>query len=283
MQPGIGSWTYGWAAGVKGYPKPATPLTPLHLLERANAFGVEVVQIADNMPLKLLSGAELDELSRVASAANITLEIGTVGVQPRNLLQHLEIADRLGARLIRSLIADVGSRPEVAQATRWIAEALPQYEAAGVCLALENYEQYTARELGDLIRGIGSPALGVCLDTVNSLGALETPDMLIAELGPWVRSLHVKDFAIERAPSRMGFQVVGRPAGQGMLNVPRLVSQLQAANVAPNLILELWTPDQGSVEASIRLEEEWAAESVRFLKRFCPAGCVAGAESIADA
>ena len=252
---------------MRGFPPPARPLTPVELVARAADFGVGVVQIADNMPLHALSGGEIDELSDFAKGCDIELELGTASVEPDNLLRYLEIAARLSARLVRSLLADIADRPDLARSREWIEQVLPRYEAAGVCLALENYEKYTAGELAGFVREIGSPALGVCLDTVNSLGALETPSMVVAELAPLVRSLHVKDFAIERVPSRMGYMVSGRPAGEGMLNLDWLVGQLRAVGAAPNLILELWTPYQGSVEASVLLEEEWAARSVRFLKR----------------
>ncbi len=271
MRIGIGSWTYGWAAGVRGFAPPAKPLTAIELLRRAGDFGLGVVQIADNMPVHNLSGGELEELSACAARRNIEIELGTAGVQPGNLLRYLDLAQRLGARLVRSLLADIDGRPDTARPREWIEQVLPRFESAGVCLALENYERHTAGELAGMVRAIASPALGVCLDTVNSLGALETPAMVVPQLAPFVRSLHVKDFAIERVASRMGFAVEGRPAGEGILNLDWLLGELRAAGAAPNLILELWTPYQGSVEASIRLEEEWAARSVRFLKRYADA------------
>src|SRR5512132_2202681 len=152
MRTGIGSWTYGWATGVPGYPPPATPLTPMELLSRARDFGLGVVQIADNMPVHVLPSAELAELRRCAEAWDIHIELGTAGVHPDNLRRYLEHAQRLGARLVRSLLADIQSRPDLPQSRAWIEQVLPEYEAAGVCLALENYEKYTARELAGLVR-----------------------------------------------------------------------------------------------------------------------------------
>ena len=267
MKVGLGSWTYGWAIGVGGFPAPKQPLTALDILSRARDYGLAVVQIADNLPVDELSPSALAELGTRAREWNIELEIGTVGVQPRHLLRYLELAKRLGAKLVRSLVSAVGSRADLGQARAWLKEALPAFESAGVCLALENYEGNASRALAALVRDAASPCLGICLDTVNSLGAMETPAMVVAELAPYVRSLHIKDFEIARVESRMGFVVSGRPAGEGLLDVDWLLAEIRRAGQEPNLILELWTPYQGTVEETIRLEAEWAERSVRFLKR----------------
>jgi 3-oxoisoapionate decarboxylase len=268
MRIGIGSWTYGWSIGVKGYPSPVKPFTALDLLSRASDFGIGLVQIADNLPLDRLPKPELAELKQRAAEWNIELEIGTTGVVPEHLLRFLELARYLRVRLVRSLLSDTHSLAYLPQATAWLREVLPAFEDANVCLALENYERYTSRELARLVQEIDSPCLGVCLDTVNSLGAMETPQAVVDELAPFVRSLHVKDFRIERVESRMGYSVTGCPVGDGMLNVDWLLAQLRAAGSAPNMIIELWTPYCGSVEKTIALEQEWAARSVSFLKRY---------------
>jgi sugar phosphate isomerase/epimerase len=268
MRIGIGSWTYGWSVGVKGYPPPEKPLTALDLLARARDFGIGLVQVADNLPLDRLPESELAELKQRAAEWNIELEIGTTGVVPEHLLRFLKLAQYLGARLVRSLLSDTHSRPDLRQATAWLREVLPAFEDANVCLALENYERYTSRELAGLVQEIDSPCLGVCLDTVNSLGAMETPAVVVGLLAPFVRSLHVKDFKIQRVESRMGYSVTGCPVGDGMLDIGWLLEELLAAASAPNMIIELWTPYCGSVEKTIALEQEWAARSVTFLKRY---------------
>ncbi|MCU1257210.1 MAG: Xylose isomerase domain protein barrel, partial [Bryobacterales bacterium] len=236
MRIGIGSWTYGWSVGVKGYPAPAKPLTALDLLSRARDFDIRLVQIADNLPLDRLPESELAELKQRAAEWNIELEIGTTGVVPEHLRRFLQLAQYLGARLVRSLLSDIHSRPDLPQAAASLREVLPAFEEANVCLALENYEEYTSRELAGLVREIDSPSLGVCLDTVNSFGAMETPALVVGELAPFVRSLHLKDFKIARVDSRMGYCVTGCPVGEGMLNIGWLLDELRAAGSAPNMI-----------------------------------------------
>jgi hypothetical protein len=68
----------------------------------------------------------------------------------------------------------------------------------------------------------------------------------------------------------MGFTVEGRPAGKGHLNVPWLLRRLCLFSVDPNAILELWTPPEETLDATIAKEAAWARESVSFLRTLIP-------------
>jgi 3-oxoisoapionate decarboxylase len=84
-------------------------------------------------------------------------------------------------------------------------------------------------------------------------------------LGRRVVNLHVKDFLARRLPHAKGFLIEGCPAGQGLLDVPGLLAELRARGRDPNAILELWPPPEAAAQ-----EDAWAAESVRYLRRFLP-------------
>ena len=115
---------------------------------------------------------------------------------------------------------------------------LPEFERAGVVLAIENHDRFKARTLAGMLERLGSEHVGICLDTVNSFGALEGPEVVVDVLGPWTVNLHVKDFAIFRAGHLMGFTVEGRPAGQGRLDVPWLLQKLHELGRDPNAIID---------------------------------------------
>jgi sugar phosphate isomerase/epimerase len=82
--------------------------------------------------------------------------------------------------------------------------------------------------------------------------------------------LHLKDYHITRPAHQKGFVVEGRPAGQGRLDIPGLLAELRACGPDPDAILELWPPPRATVAESITVEDAWAAESVRYLRRFIP-------------
>ena len=54
-----------------------------------------------------------------------------------------------------------------------IRSVVGRYHSAEV--VLENYEQFTNAQLAALVKKIGDRCVGICLDIVNSFGALETP------------------------------------------------------------------------------------------------------------
>jgi 3-oxoisoapionate decarboxylase len=262
---GISSWTFPWAIGVSGYPQPVRPIRSADLVEKAAALEVSAVQIADNLPLHKLDSEELRDIRDQAASLGIKIEIGTRGVDPNHLLLYLSLALELDAVLIRTLTHTVESQPSLEQAEEWIREVLPQFESHGVTLGLENYEKHSCSALAGLVRRLDSNYVGICLDTVNSLGTLEPPEDVVKTLAPLTVNLHVKDFVIERVPYKMGFFVSGVPAGAGMLDIPSLLKQMRPNNYI-SAILEQWPPPQESVDATIAMEQEWAERGVQYLR-----------------
>jgi sugar phosphate isomerase/epimerase len=266
MRLGIGSYTFTWAIGVPKYPARDPSLTVEGLLEKAEELGVSLVQVCDNLPLHELPPGRLAVLAARARETGITLEAGTRGTDPDHLLRYLSIALSLGAPLVRTLIGTAEESSSLQLAETRLRAIAPRFEREGVALAIENYEQYPARDLAGLIDRVASPSVGVCLDTVNSLGALEPPDEVINVLLPHALNIHVKDFDIVRADHRMGFAVIGTPAGQGRLEIADLLARARAGGRDPSVVLELWTPFKGSIESTVALEREWAATSIRYLR-----------------
>jgi hypothetical protein len=60
--------------------------------------------------------------------------------------------------------------------------------------------------------------------------------------------------------------IEGRPAGQGMLNIPDLVERIEDIGLCKSAILELWTPPEESIQQTLVKEAEWASESIMYLK-----------------
>jgi len=263
VKVGISSWTYGWAVGVPGYPPPARPLDAFGLLARTQALDVEVLQIADNLPVDRLPQAEAVRLGAEAGRLGLVLELGTRGVDAAHLARYLELALCVGARLVRTLMS---AAMPVDGAIEAIRRALPAYERAGVTLAIENYEAHSTADLARLVASIGSANFGVCLDSVNSFGALETPADVIRRLARHAVNVHIKDFDIVRVPSTLGYVIEGRPAGQGRLGIAWLLEEVCRSGRNPNIILEQWTPFRGGLEETIALEASWAEQSVQYLR-----------------
>jgi len=268
MKLGIASWSLPWSIGMPGYPQPRHPLGVLDLLEKAVQANVTVVQIADNLPLHDLDDAELDGLREAARARGLTLEAGTRGLDPEHLARYIGIARRIGARILRTVPSgNLGGHQTMAAAEAGIREVLPMLDRQGVTLALENNEAFSAEEFASLVQRFHSPRVGICLDTANSLGRLEPLETVVGWLAEHAVVLHAKDYDIQRIDTRMGFSVIGKPAGQGRVDFDWVLAELcRHGRTGISVLVEHWPPFAGSIEETVRIEQEWLATSVRFLR-----------------
>jgi 3-oxoisoapionate decarboxylase len=267
MRLGISSYTFVWAVGVSGFPQPARPLTVDSLLDKAIDLGVNVVQIADNLPLHQLSPAELDHLAVRATREKIDIEVGTAGLIPAHLRRYLSIAVKLRSPFVRVVIDSETTQPHPFAAAKMLEEVLPDFRRAGVCLAIENHDRFPASVLAALLKKAGD-GVGICLDTANSLACGEDVHTVLRVLAPWVVNVHIKDFVVHRLPHKKGFVVEGRRAGYGVLNTATVIAELRAAARDPNLVLELWPPPEPTIEETIAKEDAWARESIAYLRDF---------------
>ncbi len=265
MRLGLSSYTYTWAVGVPGS-EPDRPMSALDLLERARELDVPVVQVGDNLPLHRLAPDALEEFAVRARDLGLAIEVGTRGISPANVQRYLQIAGRVGSPLVRVVLDSPGHHPTPDAAVELLRGHRQAFDRAGVVLAVENHDRFPAAVLRRVVRELGSGWVGICLDTVNSFGALEGPRVVVQTLAELTVNVHVKDFRITRLPHLMGFTVEGRPAGAGMLDVPWLFAELAAAGRSDlSAILELWTPPASSVPETIATEHRWARESVAYL------------------
>jgi 3-oxoisoapionate decarboxylase len=263
---GVSSFTFSWAIGVTGS-EPRSPLTVWGLLERAADLGVGVLQVADNLPLHRLTGDERLRLREEATARGISVEVGTRGVARDHLRRYVAIALELGSPVLRTVTDTADHRPGPEEIVAALGPLTPELEDAGVHLAIENHDRFSAPALVAMLEALDSEWVGVCLDTANSLGALEGPRETVAVLAPFAANLHLKDVAARRVPSQLGMVIEGTPAGRGQVDLPWVVEQVRKrGRSGANAILELWTPPEATLEATLSKESLWAQESVRYLR-----------------
>jgi sugar phosphate isomerase/epimerase len=265
MHLGISTWAYAWAIGVPGYDPPA-PMDHFQFLRRASDLGVSLVQIADNLPVHTLSAEQLDAFESEAQRLALSIELGTRGIAHDLLRTYLDLCHRFQSPILRTVTDAGGQEPPVEEIVDTVRAIIPEFEQAGVTLAIENHDRLSAAEFERIIQAVDSPSVGICLDTVNSFGALEGPEVVVKTLAPYTVNLHIKDFEVRRADFITGFRIAGRPAGQGRLNIPWLLDQLRPHGRNPNAILEQWPYPEPTIEDTIRKEDDWAAESIRYLK-----------------
>lgn len=264
---GLGTYAFFWrhqASLPDG--SAGDPIDLPEMLRRSSRLGAEVFQICDYAPLHGLSAANLRDLRALADDLGLALELGTRGVLPAHLTSYLHLAGALGASVVRSMLFAPDSRPTLPEAERMLREALPEYEAAGVVLALETYEQVPSSDLVALVETIGSPSLGICLDPANCVAALENPRDVVERCAPYVANIHVKDFAFARQAGWVGFELAGTPLGEGLLDYDHLVSTVDPVARGISRIVEHWVPWQGDLAATVAIEDDWTSRNIRYLK-----------------
>jgi sugar phosphate isomerase/epimerase len=265
MELGISSYTYTWAAGVQGS-MPKKPLTHTDLIDKAALQGVKLVQIADNIPLETLKPGQIEDLKKYAAEKNVSIEMGGRGLTPGHTLKCLETAQKLNSSILRMVIDSLRFEPDTNTIISILKDLLPELKSRKIRLALENHDRLKARDFAKIIEATGSNMVGICLDSVNSMGAGEGFESVFDTLIPYTINLHIKDFKIFRGSHKMGFIIEGRPAGQGMLDIPQLIERVEDTGLCHSAILELWTPPAETINKTIIKEDEWAVTSINYLK-----------------
>lgn len=261
---GISSYTYTWAIGVADQ-LPQNPMNEQDLLEIAAKNNLRLVQIADNLPLHCFDDERLNELITTATKLNIAIEPGAKGLTKNNLEQYIEISQKLKSPILRFVIDDTDYQPDLEEVIKVVQTALPKLQSNNITLAIENHDRFKAAEFEYIIKSCNSPNVGICLDTVNSLGAGEDVMRVTEVLAPYTVNFHIKEFVIRRHFHKMGFTVTGCPLGKGMLPLNWILQKLDKEK-CKTAILEQWTAPEDTLSKTIEKERIWTDESIEYLK-----------------
>ena len=109
--------------------------------------------------------------------------------------------------------------------------AAPLAVEDGVTLLLENHSDFTASEYRSIVEEVGNGQVGVFLDLINPIAALDDPLPVIEELAPLAPAGHVKDYVFRSLPTddgyhRRGFEVLYRYPGEGVADLAALTAAL---------------------------------------------------------
>lgn len=259
---GISTYAYVWR---RQKDAPAR-MTVSDVLEDAERLGVALVQLCDLIELEDPDAAWLSDIRDEACGRGLVLETGTKGVEVDHLARHLDVAVSLGSSFVRSMLSSQRGTPGLDEATASLRGVIPSYEAAGVVLGLETYEQFSTAELVRIVEMVGSSHLGITLDPGNSIARLEHPSDVAIQAAPHVVNLHVKDFAFTRKEGMIGFTFAGAPLGTGLLDYDALADVLDSHGRKVNHVIEHWLTRQETLAATCVEERRWVDDSVEWLR-----------------
>lgn len=264
MLLGISSFAFGWSVGVPGN-EPLVRMNESDLLQFALSNDIHCLQIADNIPVHSFSNERLDRLKEV-TRTGIRLELGARKLTPAHLETYLKLAEYFHSPFLRFVIDGDQYEPKINEVIALLKNALPELKKQNLQLGIENHDRLKAREFASIIEACGSDLIGICLDTVNSMGAGEGLDQVLDFLGPYTINLHIKDFKVNRLKHNMGFEITGARAGQGQADLPALLDKLSSRGRCRSAVLEQWVPFTQDLSTTIGLEKEWAQSGLDYLK-----------------
>lgn len=262
MLTGISSYSLPWAVGLENEIAGKVHFAN-KLVELAIAHRLDAVQFGDNLPLHEFSGQELTALKQLADAHHIQIQAGTKGLREETIRQYITIGKQVASPFLRMVIDEEDYHPSHATIITVIKNVLPLLKEAGIILAIENHDRFSATDLQQIIIQTDATWVGICLDTANSFGAGEGVQEIVRVLAPYTVNVHIKDFTIKRVEHKMGFTIEGTSAGAGMLDIPWLVQELKKAGSAT---LEIWSNALETIEETIQREKEWFEKSIDYLK-----------------
>ena len=262
MKIGLCAWSFTGShreAGLEPDPHTAEGLADLarrwglHSIECSPSF------FADRSP------EQLREFTASLAGQGLDLMLDTGGhdyardISP--LRQTLELAARMGVRVVRTTISNVvegDRRPFGLTGWRDYLESLigpfrQQMSLAadhGISVGIENHQDLCSWELCWLCEQVDSNRLGVIMDCGNALSVGETPLAFADRVMPYLKHVHLKDYTVHPTPS--GYRLKRCAMGAGVVDWPSLIAAFDAGAPQVQGCIELGA----SVARHIRILEE---------------------------
>jgi sugar phosphate isomerase/epimerase len=203
------------------------------LASKESAYLKRIRQALDDKGMFLelsLDAQQFEDLSLVSGAAATAKDLG---------VSRLRLA--LAGRRTEDF-ADPAQWQEFSD--RWLKrlqQAEPIFRESKLQLGVENHKDWLADELVAVLRNIGSPHIGACVDFSNNLALLEDPLEVVQKLAPYAVISHLKDAAL--GETEEGCLVADVPLGQGILPLAKLMELLRRSKSDIHFCLEMITRD----------------------------------------
>jgi sugar phosphate isomerase/epimerase len=187
-----------------------------------------------------------------------------LGVDMARFVQTMEAAKRLGALCVRSACLSGRRYETFSGLDEWkkfvndskaaIARAVPIAQKLKLPFTIENHKDWTVDEHVGILKSYSSEYFGVCLDTGNNMALLDDPMEVVERLAPYAVSSHIKDMGVDEYEE--GFLLSEVPIGQGMLDIPKIMSIIAKARPNTRMTLEMITRDP--LKVPVFTDKYWA-------------------------
>jgi sugar phosphate isomerase/epimerase len=255
----------------------------LQLMDLAVEWQLDGLHVT-NVDLESLDGARLAEVKAGAESRGLYLEYNVSFNAPSDPRVNSSVADALrnakamGADLVKfSLDID---RPRPLYGTcfhpvvmRQLSDRfdefkanIPLLEELGLEISIENHCDTYADEVIWLVRQLDHPAVGACLDTINSFVVLEGPEACVEKMAPYVNCVHFCDNKLVVNPN--GTHWIGTPIGEGDIDCVKVLKTLrERASKLRRINFEVeFQQGDDSIEIARKKELRACEESIDYLR-----------------
>jgi len=250
-------------------------LTAEQLIDLCRTFAADGCQL-DLGQLESTKPEYLDGLKRKLGEAGLFVELaapGKVFEDESYFADVARVARALGATRLRIALLHGRRYEDFATLEAWRTfadhwrEAVPRAKRSidqhKLELGIENHKDFRAEELVELIRSVGSPYLGACVDFGNNVSLLEDPLDTVTQLAPYAITTHLKDMALR--PYEQGFELSEVPLGTGICPLAKMIAVLRQAKPKLPMCLEMITRDP--LKVPCREDKYWASFGGRDAER----------------
>jgi sugar phosphate isomerase/epimerase len=280
MKVGIDSYCYHRFFG-EVYPqqeKPPKDMTFEDFINRAVALEVDGVSL-ESCFLPSFDSAYLSEIKGMLDEHNLDrvyawghpdgLEGGKNEKACEEMIQHIEYADAIGAKVMRVVGSSLMFRFEphdrqIETLSRMFSDAVKVAEQHDIKLADENHIDFDADEMLTLINNVNSSHFGINFDTGNFLRVLDDPIQGMEKLAKHVFATHIKDLKPQKGvPVNEWFFFSSTPIGEGLVD-NRKLAQILINNGYEGFFaveIDFLHPDYNNDE------DQAVADSIKELKR----------------
>ena len=274
-------WGLGQNWGIQADPRPKE-MNLLQLMDKAVEWGLDGLHIT-GCDLETKDAARLAEVNEAAKAHGLYLEYNfslDEEFDPRltdTIPEGIAIARGIGADLAKLSLDIRRPRPlygscfhpevmrQLCDVYDQVMAALPLLEETGIRLALENHTETFADEILWLIHRIDHPLVGTCVDTVNSMGVLESPETAVEKLAPYAFNNHFCDHKLDR--DQFGIRFHGVALGDGDIDCLKTYKTIRDNSPTDRITFEIeWDMGEDPIEVAREKELDACIRSIKYAR-----------------
>ncbi|MCG8483583.1 MAG: sugar phosphate isomerase/epimerase [Clostridia bacterium] len=260
----------------------------MQLMDLAVEWELDGLHIT-NVDLESLDPARLAEVKAAAEAHDLYLEYNVSFNAPCDARVNASVKDALlngkamGADLVKFSLDIERPRPlygtcfhpdvmrQLSNRYDEFKTNIPLMEELGLTISIENHCDTYADEVIWLVRQLNHPNIGACLDTINSLVVLESPEVCVEKMAPYANCCHFCDNKLVVDPD--GTHFIGAPIGQGDIDCAKVLRTLKEKAPLDRIAFEVeYEMGDDSLEVAREKEIQACKESIDYLRNVLKVG-----------